>query len=104
MNSPRIGAAVVPDALADVALVDAPACAAAASMGLTQWHDLVRRGAAPAPAIRRPRFTRWRLRDVRNWLATVSDHDPAVVAKARHASHAAQARRGALRQQTGGVR
>ena len=98
------GAAGVPDALADVALVDAPACAAAAGMGLTQWHELVRRGEAPAPAIRRPRFTRWRLAEVRAWLAAVSGDDPAVVAKARHASHAARARREALRQQPGGAR
>lgn len=103
MNSRRTGAAAVPDELADVALVDGPACAAAACMGLTLWHDLVRSGAAPAPVIRRPRYTRWRLADVRTWLATVSDDDPAVVAKARRASHAARAQRDALRHRPGGA-
>ena len=97
-------AAAIPAALQDVALVDASACAAAAGCGLTRWHDLVRSGAAPAPAIRRPRFTRWRLAEVRAWLAAVSGDDPAVVAKARHASHAARARRETLRQQPGGAR
>jgi len=94
----------VPTALEDVALIDGPACAAAAGCGLTRWHDLVRSGAAPAPAIRRPRFTRWRLAEIRAWLAAVSGDDPAVVAKARQASHAARARRETLRHQPGGAR
>lgn len=83
----------VPPGLDDVALIDGPACAAAAGCGLTRWHDLVRRGEAPQPAIRRPRFTRWRMSDLRAWLQTIGGDDPSVIAKARHASRAAQARR-----------
>ena len=97
-------AATIPAALQDVALVDAPACAAAASCGLTHWLELVRRGEAPQPAIRRPRYTRWRLAEVREWLATVSGDDPTVIARARHASRAARAKRGELRQRLGGAR
>ena len=89
----RIRAAVIPAALHDVALINGPACAAAAGCGLTRWHDLVRRGEAPQPAIRRPRFTRWRMADLRAWLQTLGEDDPSVVAMARHASRAAQARR-----------
>jgi predicted DNA-binding transcriptional regulator AlpA len=99
----KIRAVGIPAALQDVALVDAPTCAAAAGCGLTRWFELVRRGEAPQPAIRRPRYTRWRLAEVRTWLETVSGDDPTVVAQARHASHAAQARRQALREQRGGV-
>lgn len=84
---------VVPQGLEDVALIDGPTCAAAAGCGLTRWHDLVRRGEAPQPAIRRHRFTRWRMVDLRSWLQTVNDDDQSVVAKARHASRAAQTRR-----------
>jgi predicted DNA-binding transcriptional regulator AlpA len=83
----------VPKGLEDVALIDGPACAAAAGCGLTRWHEMVRRGEAPGPVIRRPRFTRWRLADVRAWLALVEGDDPAVVAQARRASRAAQMRR-----------
>lgn len=58
----------VPPALADVAFVDAPTCAAAAGLSISSWHDLVREGVAPAPAFRAPRCTRWRIADVRTWL------------------------------------
>lgn len=58
----------VPPALADVALIDGPTCAAAGGISLSTWHDLVRLRAAPQPVIRRTRCTRWRLADVRNWL------------------------------------
>jgi len=100
----KMRAAVIPAALQDVALVDAPACAAAAGCGLTYWFELVRRGEAPQPAIRRPRYTRWRLADIREWLAAVSGDDPTVVARARYASHAAQAKRSGRRQRLGGLR
>ncbi len=60
--------APTPEVLADVALIDGPNCAAAGCMGLTQWHELVKTGKAPQPVIKRPRFTRWRLADVRDWL------------------------------------
>jgi hypothetical protein len=104
----------VPPALADVALVDGPTCAAAASEAISTFHDGVRRTAIgklaegevpyPQPVIRRPRFTRWRLADVRAWLieralqqsaetatavteqarkASAKARSPAAVAKAR---------------------
>lgn len=56
--------------LADVALVNARQCADAACLSVSLWHELVRTGKAPAPAIRGTRFTRWRLGDVRAWLAS----------------------------------
>jgi len=64
--------AVTPQALADVALIDGPTAAAAACMGMSKWHDLVRSGKAPQPVIQRPRCTRWRLADVRAWLVAMS--------------------------------
>jgi predicted DNA-binding transcriptional regulator AlpA len=83
----------IPSELEDVALIDGPACAAAAGCGLTRWRDLVRRGEAPQPVIRKIRFTRWRLAEVRVWLEAVSIDDPAVMSRAYKASHAAQRKR-----------
>lgn len=88
-----------PPELADVALIDAPRCAAAASICTSTWHELVRTGQAPQPAFRAPRCTRWRLADVRAWLAQSAERgsNPAdartVVLNARRASKAAQAKR-----------
>jgi len=59
----------IPTALAEVALIDGPTCAAVAGMGLSKWLDLVRQGKAPQPAIRQPRFSRWTAASVRDWLA-----------------------------------
>jgi len=58
----------VPPALADVALIDGPTCAAAGGMSLSSFHEVVREGSAPQPVVRQPRFTRWRLADIRKWL------------------------------------
>lgn len=88
-----------PPELADVALIDAPRIAAAACMSLSTWHELVRTGQAPQPAMRAPRCTRWRLADVRAWLAARAERgsDPRaarlLVTNARRASRAAQAKR-----------
>lgn len=69
----------IPTALADVALIDDTTCAAAAGMSVTYWRDLVAQGVAPQPAIQGPRFTRWRLADVRTFLiAFVANADPAA--------------------------
>ncbi len=57
-----------PPQLADLALIDAPQIAAAACIGLSTWYDLVRSGAAPQPALRGPRCTRWKLAEIRQWL------------------------------------
>lgn len=88
-----------PAALADVALIDASSIAAAACMSLSSWHELVQKGEAPQPVIRRPRFTRWRLADVRMHLAKMAsegvDHDAAknLKAQATKASRKAAERR-----------
>lgn len=88
-----------PPELADVALIDAPRIAAAACMSLSTWHELVRVGMAPQPAIRAPRCTRWRLADVRAWLIERATRggDPeaarAVVRNAAIASLAAKVKR-----------
>ena len=58
----------IPPALADVALIDAPTCASSAGISLSQWHELVRSKKAPQAAIRQPRYSRWRLADIRAWL------------------------------------
>lgn len=88
-----------PPELADVALIDAPRIAAAACMSLSSWHELMRTGQAPQPVMRAPRCTRWRLTDVRAWLAARAERgsDPRaarlLVTNARRASKAAQAKR-----------
>ena len=90
----------IPAALADLALIDAPACAAVGGMSVSWWHDEVRGGRAPKPVIRQPRCTRWRLADVRAyWVQRVeqaaTDVQAAadVTARATKASAAAQAKR-----------
>lgn len=90
--------AAVPAALEAVALVDARTAAAAGSMSMSWWHESVAAGRAPAPVIRAPRCTRWRLADVRAfWQAFGSQADAAtadkVKAAAAKASAAARAKR-----------
>jgi len=86
-----------PAALADVALINVQAIAAAASISVSHFHDLVRQGLAPQPAFRSPRCTRWRLADARQWLQTFAQPSPdvaaAVIDKAERASKAARAKR-----------
>lgn len=101
----------VPAALADVAMIDGPTCAAAASISLSNYLDLVRTKKAPQPAIRQPRCTRWRVVDVRAWLieraqAQTPEGGAQVVAQAKKASEAAKSKRAAARmssQQAGEV-
>jgi len=89
----------VPSTLADVALVDGPTAAAAASMCLSKWHDLVRLKKAPQPCIRAARCTRWRLADVRQFLIEYSEQGSdnqssvALVSRALKASARAKAKR-----------
>ena len=87
-------------ALADVALVDAEACAAAGAMSVSWWQAKVAAGEAPKPAVQMPRCTRWRLTDVREfWLkfaeegASDTEAATAATAKAKKASEAARAKR-----------
>jgi len=88
----------VPAALAEFALIDVRQVSAACGLSAHTWQRLVRAGAAPQPAVRAPRYTRWRLADVRAWLlqrAEQTDHEQAerVVAQARRASAKALAAR-----------
>lgn len=90
----------LPADLAAVALIDAPTCAAAGTMSVSWWHEEVRAGRAPAPAIQQPRCTRWRMADVRAYWAkraeqTAADEQAATSVKARatKASAAARAKR-----------
>ena len=95
----------IASALSSVALIDAPTCAAAGGMSVSWWHDEVRTGRAPAPAVRQPRCTRWRLSDVvAFWqaFATKGEADTQaaelVTAKAKKASAAARVKRTATAQ------
>lgn len=94
----------IPADLAAVALIDAPTCAAAGAMSVSWWHDEVRAGRAPKPAVQQPRCTRWRLAEVREfWQAfaergTCSPAARALVDNATRASKAALAKRKAVTQ------
>jgi predicted DNA-binding transcriptional regulator AlpA len=86
----------IPPALADVALIDGPTCAAANGGSISNWLALVQSGEAPQPVIRQPRFTRWRLSDVRAFLierAAQTSHDAEVIERAKRASAKATAKR-----------
>lgn len=89
----------IPSALADVSMIDAQSCAAAAAISISSWHAAVRAGAAPQPAVRLPRMTRWKLSDVRDWLIqrAAQAHDTSVIEKATRASAKASERRAAQR-------
>jgi predicted DNA-binding transcriptional regulator AlpA len=83
-----------------VALIDAPTCAAAGGMSVSWWHDEVRTGRAPAPAVRQPRCTRWRMSDVVEFWQAFATKGAAdtlaaeqVTAKAKKASAAARVKR-----------
>ncbi len=96
----KSAARTLPADSADVALIDAPTCAAAGDMSVSWWHEEVRTGRAPAPAIRKPRCTRWRLADVRAyWIecaqkTAATTHTAALVkAHAAKASAAAKTKR-----------
>lgn len=94
----------IPAGLIDFAYIDGAACAAAGAMSISQWHALVKEESAPQPVIRKPRFTRWLLSDVREWLIqyrTQSDFtqdSKIVLEKARKASQAAKVKSIELRQ------
>jgi predicted DNA-binding transcriptional regulator AlpA len=89
----------IPSGLADVALIDARACAASASISVSSWYDVVRTGNAPQPVIRSPRCTRWRVADVRKWLSELAAQGiddevaQAVLARASKAASASRAKR-----------
>lgn len=86
---------------ADVALIDAEKCAAIGDMSVSWWHEEVRAGRAPAPAVRKPRCTRWRGADVRAFWQRFSEAGDGarVIAQATKASKAAKAKRDAARRE-----
>jgi prophage regulatory protein len=100
----RDGQRPTPAALADVAFLDIGDVCAAARMSASWVHEEVRAGRFPQPLRFGPRCTRWRSGDVRAWLvarAAAAEADTettaAMVAQAKKASDAAQAkRRGAM--------
>jgi predicted DNA-binding transcriptional regulator AlpA len=90
----------LPSDLAAVALIDASTCAAVGDMSVSWWHEEVRSGRAPAPAIRKSRCTRWRMSDVRAYWIESADRAAAdtqtvalVKAYAKKASAAAAEKR-----------
>ena len=82
----------VPESQADVALAGIPLICAMAQMSRSQWDELVRNKIAPQPVIRRPRFVRWRLADVRQFLIafTTGGGDDDAAAADRKAADAAK--------------
>ena len=86
----------IPNALADVAMIDGPTSAVSAAMSHSAFLELVRLKLAPAPVIRRVRYTRWRMSDIRAWLierAAQPLNDAAVIERAAFASAKARHRR-----------
>ena len=87
----------LPSHLADVALIDAPTCAAVGDMSVSWWHALVAAGRAPQPVVRMPRCTRWHAGQVRDfWIAFVekaaADTQAAEQATARAKKASAKAK------------
>ena len=68
-TDPKPAARLLPADVADVALIAADTCAAIGDVSVSWWHEEVRTGRAPKPAIQQPRFTRWRLADARRFWA-----------------------------------
>ena len=65
----KTAARPLPADVADVALIAADTCAAIGDVSVSWWHEEVRTDRAPKPVIQQPRFTRWRLADVRRFWA-----------------------------------
>jgi predicted DNA-binding transcriptional regulator AlpA len=83
----------LPAEAADVALIAADTCAAIGDVSVSWWHEEVRTDRAPKPVIQQPRFTRWRLADVRRFWAeraaqsaTNSEASERMAARAKKAS------------------
>jgi predicted DNA-binding transcriptional regulator AlpA len=68
-TDPRTSVRPLPADVADVALIAADICAAIGDVSVSWWHEEVRTDRAPKPVIKQPRFTRWRLADVRRFWA-----------------------------------
>jgi len=76
----------LPSDLADVALIDAPTCAAPGDMSVSWWHAEVAAGRAPKPKVRMPRCTRWLMADVRAFWIEFADKAAADPRAAGHAT------------------
>lgn len=90
--------ALLPAELVEVALIDAKTCAATGGMSVSQWHNLVREGAAPQPAVRLTRYTRWALAEVRQFFVELTqqksvERELLVMERAKKASQAAKVKR-----------
>jgi hypothetical protein len=88
----------IPASLTSFALVSGQTAAAVGERSLSWWKGEVRAGRAPAPIVRRKRFTRWRLVDVQDfWSNFVAHADPSdaadVALQAARASARAKAKR-----------
>lgn len=88
------------EAHADVALCDIADLEALTRMSKSWISEAVRTARFPAPVIRQPRCTRWKVADVRDWLIqrteqAIGDTSAAskLVAAASKASAAAKAKR-----------
>lgn len=86
----------IPESHADIALADMRDVCGLIRMGQSWVHAEVAAGRFPLPVIREVRCTRWRLADVRHWLAERTKAPPlssAATVRAKTASDAAAARR-----------
>jgi predicted DNA-binding transcriptional regulator AlpA len=76
------------EAQADVALVDISDICALLRASKSWVHAEVAAGRFPSPAIKRPRFTRWRLSDIRRYL--IESSETSVVDAGSRGSNAKQ--------------
>lgn len=91
--------AAIPPALEDAALVDASTAGAVGGASEAMWLKMVRRHEAPQAAVRKPRFTRWRLLEVRQfWLDFVANGGDGSRSRAIAATASAAAQQAAARQ------
>lgn len=88
----KLAAHPLPADVADVALIAAHTCAAIGAVSVSWWHEQVRSGRAPKPAIQQPRLTRWRLSDATSfWTALAAHAQQDTAAGERMAAKAKQA-------------
>lgn len=91
-TNPKPAARPLPADVADVALIAADTCAAIGDVSVSWWHEEVRTDRAPKPVIQQPRFTRWRLADVRRfWADRVAQAAGDTEARERMAAKAKKA-------------
>lgn len=98
LKGPQVTAnteAMLPTALADVALIDAKKAAATGSMSVSWWNNEVAEGRAPQPVVRAQRCTRWRAADVAAFWRDFAEQAVNVDAAARLKAQALKASRAA---------